>query len=99
MGQQHLEPVAPTSEAMRIPDMLMSSKSVSGARFPNTQTTVRCLAAHAERTCFMKLKDTIQKKTGIYDLGFNPYSVLGIALPVLFVLVVGGGLAAFILLR
>lgn len=47
----------------------------------------------------MKLKDTIQKKTGIYDLGFNPYSVLGIALPVLFVLVVGGGLAAFILLR
>lgn len=46
----------------------------------------------------MSIKDTIQEKTGIYDLGFNPYSFLGIALPLVFVLIVGGGLA-FLLFR
>jgi len=44
----------------------------------------------------MPLKDTIQDKTGIYRLGFNPYSFLGIVLPLLFVIVVGGGLAFFL---
>lgn len=42
--------------------------------------------------------DTIKDKTGIYKLGFNKYSFLGILLPLLFVLVVGGGLAALIIL-
>lgn len=46
----------------------------------------------------MPLKDTLQDKTGIYRLGFNPYSLMGIVLPLLFVVVVGGALA-FILLR
>lgn len=43
--------------------------------------------------------DTLKDKTGIYKLGFNKYSFLGIILPLLFVLVVGGGLAALIVLR
>ena len=42
--------------------------------------------------------DKIADMTGIYKLGFNPYSLLGIALPLLFVLVVGGGLAAWVVL-
>jgi hypothetical protein len=42
--------------------------------------------------------DKIADRTGIYKLGFNPYSFLGIALPLLFVIVVGGALA-FIVLR
>ncbi len=42
--------------------------------------------------------DSIKDKTGIYRLGFNKYSFLGIVLPLLFVLVVGGGLAALIIL-
>ena len=32
----------------------------------------------------------IRELTGIYDLGFNPASVLGVVLPLAFVLVVGG---------
>jgi hypothetical protein len=42
--------------------------------------------------------DTIKDKTGLYKLGFNKYSFLGIVLPLLFVLIVGGGLAALIVL-
>jgi hypothetical protein len=45
----------------------------------------------------MSLKDTIQDKTGIYRLGFNPYSFLGILLPLLFVAIVGGALAFMVL--
>jgi hypothetical protein len=45
----------------------------------------------------MPLKDTIQDKTGIYHLGFNRYSFLGIVLPLLFVVVVGGGLAFMVM--
>jgi hypothetical protein len=41
----------------------------------------------------MSLKDTIQEKTGIYRLGFNPYSFMGILFPLLFVIIVGGALA------
>lgn len=41
----------------------------------------------------MALKDTVQDKTGIYRLGFNRYSFLGILLPLLFVAIVGGALA------
>jgi hypothetical protein len=46
----------------------------------------------------MPLKDSIQDKTGIYRLGFNLYSFMGILLPFLFVIVVGGVLA-FLVLR
>lgn len=45
----------------------------------------------------MGLKDTIQEKTGIYRLGFELPSFIGIILPLLFVIVVGGGLAFAIL--
>lgn len=41
----------------------------------------------------MKLLDTLQDKTGIYKLGFDPASIAGIVLPLLFVIIVGGGLA------
>ena len=46
-----------------------------------------------------RMLDKIADKTGIYKLGFNPYSFLGIALPLLFVIIVGGGLAALVVLR
>lgn len=44
----------------------------------------------------MSVKDTLQDKTGIYRLGFNPYSFMGILLPLLFVIVVGGAIAFYI---
>jgi hypothetical protein len=40
----------------------------------------------------------IQERTGIYKLGFDPASMAGIALPVGFVIVVGG-ILAFLVLR
>jgi len=46
----------------------------------------------------MNFKDRIGDKTGIYSLGFDPASFLGILLPLLFVIIVGGGLA-FMLTR
>jgi hypothetical protein len=46
-----------------------------------------------------KFLDQLRNRSGIYSLGFDPASVAGIALPVIFVVVVGGGLAAFLLLR
>jgi hypothetical protein len=44
----------------------------------------------------MPIKDTIQDRTGIYHLGFNRYSFLGVLLPLLFVIIVGGALAFYI---
>ena len=46
-----------------------------------------------------KLIQHFQKVTGIYSLGFDMASFMGIALPVGFVVLVGGGLAAFIIMR
>jgi hypothetical protein len=46
-----------------------------------------------------RMLDRIKDMTGIYKLGFNKYSFLGLILPLLFVIVVGGGLAALIALR
>lgn len=42
--------------------------------------------------------DRIKDMTGLYKLGFNRYSFLGIMLPLFFVIVVGGGLAALVVL-
>ena len=47
---------------------------------------------------FEHLLDQIRDKTGIYSLGFNRWSFLGIALPVGFVLVVGG-IVSFMVMR
>lgn len=41
----------------------------------------------------MSLKDNLQEKSGIYKLGFEPASFMGILLPLMFVIIVGGGLA------
>lgn len=41
----------------------------------------------------MGIKDMMEEKTGIYKLGFEPASFIGIVLPLLFVIIVGGGLA------
>ncbi|MBA3379872.1 MAG: hypothetical protein H0T93_13395 [Chloroflexia bacterium] len=46
-----------------------------------------------------KFLDQLRTRSGIYSLGFDPASIAGIALPIGFVVVVGGGLAAFLLLR
>jgi hypothetical protein len=46
-----------------------------------------------------RMLDNVKDKTGIYKLGFNKYSFLGILLPLLFVVVVGGGLAALVVLN
>ena len=37
-----------------------------------------------------KMLDHLRDRTGIYKLGFDPASFMGIALPVGFVIVVGG---------
>jgi hypothetical protein len=39
-----------------------------------------------------------QERTGIYSLGFDPASFAGIALPVAFVVVVGGALIFFLVM-
>jgi hypothetical protein len=41
----------------------------------------------------------IKEKTGIYRLGFSKESFLGIMLPIAFVVIVGGGLSAFLIMR
>lgn len=43
-----------------------------------------------------KLLDQFKARTGIYGLGFNRDSVVGLLLPILFVLIVGGGLSVFV---
>lgn len=42
--------------------------------------------------------ERIKELTGIYSLGFDMASFMGIVLPIAFVVVVGGGLAAVVLL-
>ncbi len=42
--------------------------------------------------------DNLKDMSGIYKLGFDKYSFLGILLPLLFVVIVGGGLAALVVL-
>lgn len=44
-----------------------------------------------------KLIDTIKEKSGIYSSGINPNSVAGFLLPGLFVILVGGGISAYLL--
>ena len=51
------------------------------------------------RKSMKKLLGHFQKITGIYSLGFDMASFMGIALPVGFVVLFGGGLAAFIIMR
>lgn len=46
----------------------------------------------------MSMKNNIENQSGIYKLGFNLWSFLGIAFPIGFVAVVGG-ILAFILTR
>ncbi len=43
-----------------------------------------------------KLLNRMKAITGIYALGFNPDSVKGLLLPILFVLIVGGGLSVLV---
>jgi hypothetical protein len=45
-----------------------------------------------------KILTHLQERTGIYSLGFDPASMAGIALPIGFVVVVGG-ILSFILMR
>ncbi len=46
-----------------------------------------------------KILDHLRTRTGIYSLGFDPASMAGFALPGIFVIVVGGAFAAYLLLR
>jgi uncharacterized protein (DUF2344 family) len=50
-----------------------------------------------EKVDMHKLIARIQERTGIYSLGFNPNSFMGIALPFGFVIVVGGVLAYLVM--
>ena len=43
-----------------------------------------------------KLLNQIKARTGIYGLGFNRDSMIGLLLPILFVLIVGGGLGMLV---
>lgn len=44
-----------------------------------------------------KLIDTVKEKSGIYSTGFNPASVAGFLLPGLFVIIVGGAIAGYLI--
>ncbi|HWK81637.1 MAG TPA: hypothetical protein VNP95_12775 [Thermomicrobiales bacterium] len=46
-----------------------------------------------------KLLDRFRQESGIYSIGFNPASVAGQLFPFLFVLIVGGALSAWIIMR
>ena len=46
-----------------------------------------------------KLLDRVKDMTGIYSTGFDPASIAGFLLPGLFVIIVGGSLAAWIIFR
>ena len=48
---------------------------------------------------FGNVLDRIREMTGIYGLGFRRESVLGLLVPIAFVILVGGAIAALILLR
>jgi hypothetical protein len=52
---------------------------------------------HLRESMMSKLLETVREKTGIYSSGFNPASAVGLLLPVLFVIVVGGGIAAYLI--
>jgi hypothetical protein len=41
----------------------------------------------------------LQERTGIYSLGFDPASAAGIALPLAFVVIVGGALTFFLVIN
>ncbi len=43
--------------------------------------------------------DRIRELTGIYGLGFRRESILGLAVPIAFVILVGGAIAGLILFR
>ena len=43
--------------------------------------------------------DRIREMTGIYGLGFRRESILGLVVPIAFVILVGGAIALLILLR
>ena len=43
--------------------------------------------------------DRIRELTGIYGLGFRKESILGLVVPIAFVVLVGGAIAALILFR
>ena len=43
--------------------------------------------------------DRIREMTGIYGLGFRRESILGLVVPIAFVVLVGGAIAALILFR
>jgi hypothetical protein len=49
-------------------------------------------------TAMHKFLDRVKERTGVYATGINPASAAGFLLPGLFVIVVGGGLAAWIIL-
>ena len=42
------------------------------------------------------MRQWLVEKTGIYALGFDPDSVAGLLLPILFVVIIGGALAMVI---
>jgi hypothetical protein len=42
------------------------------------------------------MRQWLAEKTGIYALGFDPDSVAGLLLPILFVVIIGGALAMVI---
>lgn len=55
----------------------------------------------AMRTALRKdnqMLERIKEMTGIYSLGFDKASFIGIMLPILFVVVVGGGLGVLVVI-
>ncbi|MGB3306602.1 MAG: hypothetical protein WBA63_10490 [Thermomicrobiales bacterium] len=46
-----------------------------------------------------KLLDRFRAESGVYSFGFDPASFAGVMLPLLFVIIVGGGISAWIIMR
>lgn len=46
-----------------------------------------------------KILDRFREESGVYSLGFDHSSFAGVILPILFVFIVGGGVAAWIILK
>lgn len=46
-----------------------------------------------------KLLDRFREESGVYSLGFNPASFAGVILPLLFVIIVGGAISAWIIMK
>lgn len=75
-------------------------KKVSGPlRVATAGTSVVMVFGACEAPEVGDVLDRIREMTGIYGLGFRRESILGLVVPIAFVILVGGAIAGLILFR